>query len=85
VGSKRSVSAARAYMERTDSRLCSRVTLVQGLIMWDEECDIFEALDEHDLETEFSDDFSDMALDAEIDEDAPEEAFDEESLYDDED
>ena len=52
--------------------------------MWEEECDIFEALDEHDLETEFIDDFSDVALDAEIDEDAPEGAFDEENLYDDE-
>ncbi len=53
--------------------------------MWEEERDIFEALDEHDLETEFIDDFSDVALDAEIDEDPPEGAFDEESLYDDED
>lgn len=53
--------------------------------MWDEECDIYEVLDEHDLETEFVDDFSDAALDAEIDEEASEESFDEESLYDEED
>jgi hypothetical protein len=53
--------------------------------MWDDECDIFEALDEHDLETECSDDFCDLALDSDVDEDAPEEAFDEDNLYDDED
>jgi len=53
--------------------------------MWNEEHDLFEALDEHELETEFIDDFSDVALDAQIDEDAPEEAFDEDNLYDDED
>lgn len=58
---------------------------ILGLIMWEEECDIFEALDEHDLETEFIDDFSDIAFDAEVDEAAPEGAFDEEDLYDDED
>ena len=53
--------------------------------MWDEEHDIFETLDEHDLESEFIDDFSDVALDSEIDENVAEGAFDEESLYDDED
>ena len=53
--------------------------------MLSEEYDIFEALDEHDMETEFIDDFYDMAPDSEIDEDAPEEAFNDDSLYDDED
>lgn len=53
--------------------------------MWDEECDIFDALDEHDLETEFADDFADVELEYEIAEDAPEEAFDDDNLYDDED
>ncbi len=53
--------------------------------MWDEERDIFEALDEHDLETEFIDDFSDVAIDSEIEEVPLVEAFDEEELYDDED
>ena len=53
--------------------------------MWDEERDIYETLDEHDMETDFIDDFYDMAPDSEFDEDALEEEFDEDSLYDDED
>ena len=53
--------------------------------MWDEERDIYEVLDEHELETEFIDDFSDVTLDSEIEEAPPVEAFDEEDLYDDED
>jgi len=36
--------------------------------MWEEERDIFEALDEHDLETDFIDDFTDIGFDAETDE-----------------
>ena len=51
--------------------------------MWEEECDIFEALGEHDLETDFIDDFSDIGFDTETNEDAPEGAFDEENFYDD--
>jgi hypothetical protein len=53
--------------------------------MWDEECDIYDALDEHELETECIDDFADVELDSDIHEDAPEELLDEDSLYDDED
>ena len=32
--------------------------------MWDEEHDILEALEEHDLECESDDDFSDLELDS---------------------
>ena len=47
-------------------------------IMWDDEADIFEVLDEHDLECESDDDFSDLELDSDTAEDAEEEDFDEE-------
>lgn len=53
--------------------------------MWDEERDIYEALDEHDLETEFNDEFSEVALDSEMEDVPPVEALDAEDLYDDED
>ena len=53
--------------------------------MWDEECDIYDALDEHNLETEFVDDFADVELEYDLIEDAPGEALDDDSLYDDED
>ena len=54
--------------------------------MWDEEREIYDVLNEEDVDFDFIDDFTDVALDSsEIDEDAPEGAFDEESLYDEED
>ena len=53
--------------------------------MWDEEREIYDALNDQDVDLEFIDDFTDVALDSsEINEDAPE-AFDEEDLYDEED
>jgi hypothetical protein len=46
--------------------------------MWDDESNIFKALDEHDLEYESDEDFSDLELDSDVAEDAEEEDFDEE-------
>jgi len=53
-------------------------TPAEELIMWDDESNIFKALDEHDLECEPDEDFSDLELDSDVAEDAEEEDFDEE-------
>jgi len=49
--------------------------------MWDDESDIFEAMDEDDSECESADDLSDLELDSDLAEDAEEEAFDEDDPY----
>lgn len=43
--------------------------------MWDEEPDIVEALEEHDLECESADDFSDFGFDSSITEGAAEDTY----------
>lgn len=45
--------------------------------MWDEECDIVDAFEEHDLECEFVEDFSDLDLSLDMTDDMQEELFDE--------
>ena len=55
-----------------------------GFIMWNEEYNIFDDLNEEDSDFEFADDFSDVALDFDVEEDVEDEAFDEDDLYDDE-
>ena len=50
--------------------------------MWDEEPDIFEALEEHSFEYESSDDFSDLELNSDIAEEFEEEdALDKDGKY----
>lgn len=49
--------------------------------MWDEEHDIFEALEEHSFECESSDDFSDSALDSNGADGAEESMLDEDDTY----
>lgn len=54
--------------------------------MWNNETDIFEALDEHDFECESTDDFFDLDFDSDIVECIEENPFDEEDAqvdYDD--
>jgi len=54
--------------------------------MWDEERELYDALNDQEADFEFIDDFTDVALDSsEIEEDAPEEDLDDESFYDEED
>lgn len=52
--------------------------------MWDEECDIVDAFEEHDMECEFVEDFSDLDLSSDMTEDMQEELFDEDDPYADE-
>ncbi len=49
--------------------------------MWDEDPDIYEEMDEHDLEHESGDDFADFGADSEIGVLGEGEAFDEYSSY----
>lgn len=54
--------------------------------MWDEERELYDALNDQEADFEFIDDFTDVALDSsEIEGDAPEGDLDDESLYDEED
>jgi hypothetical protein len=43
--------------------------------MWDDEPDLMEALEEHDLECESTDDFSDLAFDSSIADAAAEDTY----------
>lgn len=43
--------------------------------MWDEEHDLTEALEEHDLECESTDDFSDLGFDSSIADAAAEDTY----------
>jgi hypothetical protein len=49
--------------------------------MWDDESDIFEAMDEDDSESESGEDLSDLELDCDLTEDVEEEPFDEDGPY----
>jgi hypothetical protein len=54
-----------------------RLIRVKEVNMWNEECDIIDAFEEHDLECEFVEDFSDLDLGSDMTEDEQEELFDE--------
>jgi hypothetical protein len=54
---------------------------VKELIMWDEDPDIFEEMNEHDLGHESAEDFADFGLDSEMGELTEAEAFDEYNSY----
>jgi hypothetical protein len=54
---------------------------LQELIMWDEDPDVFEELDEHDLGHESSDDVGDFGFDSEMGEFSEAEALDEYNSY----
>ena len=49
--------------------------------MWDEEPDIFEALEEHSFEYESSDDFSDLELNSDIADGFEEDVLDKDGTY----
>ena len=49
--------------------------------MWDDESDIFEAMDEDDSESESGEDLSDLELASDLAEDGEEEALDEDNPY----
>jgi hypothetical protein len=68
-------------MALTACELCPWVILGKELIMWPEETDIVEALDEHDFESESDDDFYDLEFDSDTAEDTQEDKFGEDSAY----
>jgi hypothetical protein len=58
-----------------------RTTSGKDLIMWSEEPDILDALEEHDFECESTDDFSEMGLDSDVEEEVHEDEYEEDSAY----
>ena len=61
---------------------CRWATLAVELIMWNEDPDIFDALEEHDFEHEAADDFHDLEHESEVAElEDDGEAFDEYDTY----
>lgn len=62
-------------MVGTVGEFCPQVALGKELVMWDDELDIGEALEEHDLECESTDDFSDFGFDSSIADAAAEDTY----------